>query len=1291
MPSVTIPTSLTKTRALPSLSERQSSAPPHNPGALRIFKLHMIDRDDHHCCLRFSIASRRLVSGFWLLHLTGCVAAVQGKSKLVQTYMDEQAYKDTRDQIEELDLKSITDGEQSAPAGASAEDLEHEEFKQHLAEVARMAENIEESDEYKQISHDDTEESRSLKDGIKSFLQGVGVQRCLLSMRRAQKSGAKWAMELTCPIPLSRHKFNVFDFILTVTIAANCVLLAMDRPTLHPDSQTARVILVADTFFLVVFSVECAIKISAMGMVSPGGYMRDSWNLMDATLLALMYVDLLFSAFQGNPGRTLRPLRALRPLRMINKNESMKVVLDLFFHSLPMIANVVVLMLIFFLIMAILGTNLFAGKLYRCNDETVFGQFDCTGTFTCDDLSWEPYYECPGALGEVQVREWTVPINNFDNVLTGFLTLFEVGTLEGWVNVMHNTMDIPQQVGMQPAHDNAPSSSLFFVIFIAVGTFFVMNLVIAVYIDSFNQSRGTGLLTDKQVGWVELKRTMKGIKPRRKRQIPLGSFRRFLYSFVTATEWEDCKGKQKDDNQMVDRELTLKAPLFESAMSFVILVNTAALSMLWVDQSQWWQDTMRKVDWVFVAIYCLEAAAKILGLGHRVYFRGHWNKFDFGIVMFSIMDLVPFIHEHLDTSIVQTTRLLRMVKLVRRVQGLRALVNTLFMSLPAIFNLASLLVIVFYVYAVMGVQLFCGAPFQEFLTEDANFENFSSAMFLLLRVTTGENWNGIMHDIEVSGACDTGQEPPCPQKWAARSYFISFYIIAAFVFMKLFIAVILDNFASSFNQEASAVDPAHLQEYRKRWYVHDREGTGIIRATKLRDFVRSLPKPLGQTHWTRRALEEVCMEVIEQSNAGIDAVDGKLHTREEFIAKYRDGGEAEWGRAKPLADDDWQRVDKVDEKLRTKEQFMAKYRAGGVAEWERGQVFKFHDLLLVLSVRCVGLTALEYRERVHRFHSLERTQKAVAATMIKAAFRGRIARRKKAVHAKSSTERLVPAQQLVAPVPPLLAAVKLPKAEPEPEPEPEVALTGGHGQHSTQPASRPIAPPRPPPPSTGGSIDNRDSNGRNNISYYEVVENPLATVASTPSPSRNGVGNYTPQQSEQDAVLELQSLQIPQHRGQGDGDGGGGGGMITPLSSTASVRPTTSLESPIATREEVLGWGAAPPPGVPPAARVPPGVDVLSPRQRAIVFETEAKGAKPAPAQGMKPAAGVGAGGAAAVSAQALALAEAMAKFASELGMGLAQQPQPQQHEVAQQQQQQQQQQVVRPRPPPRPPRTDDL
>ena len=67
-------------------------------------------------------------------------------------------------------------------------------------------------------------------------------------------------------------------------------------------------------------------------------------------------------------------------------------------------------------------------------------------------------------------------------------------------------------------------------------------------------------------------------------------------------------------------------------------------------------------------------------------------------------------------------------------QGLRSLVQTLFVSLPAIFNLAALLMIVFFVYAVMGIQLFSAWPHGEYLNNDANFESFFEAMFLLMRV-----------------------------------------------------------------------------------------------------------------------------------------------------------------------------------------------------------------------------------------------------------------------------------------------------------------------------------------------------------------------------------------------------------------------------------------------------------------------------------------------------------------------------------------------------------------------------
>jgi hypothetical protein len=78
-----------------------------------------------------------------------------------------------------------------------------------------------------------------------------------------------------------------------------------------------------------------------MGAVSPGGYLRETGNVFDACLLLVMYFDFFFSSFAASPGRAIRSLRCLRPLRMINANESMALVMQLFIRSFPKIMHVI--------------------------------------------------------------------------------------------------------------------------------------------------------------------------------------------------------------------------------------------------------------------------------------------------------------------------------------------------------------------------------------------------------------------------------------------------------------------------------------------------------------------------------------------------------------------------------------------------------------------------------------------------------------------------------------------------------------------------------------------------------------------------------------------------------------------------------------------------------------------------------------------------------------------------------------------------------------------------------------
>jgi hypothetical protein len=77
---------------------------------------------------------------------------------------------------------------------------------------------------------------------------------------------------------------------------------------------------------------------------------------------------------------------------------------------------------------------------------------------------------------------WVKPSANFDNVATAMLTLFETATLELWVDIMFSGVDAVG-VGMQPLTNHNPAAVVFFLVFIAVGAFFVLNLFIGVTLD----------------------------------------------------------------------------------------------------------------------------------------------------------------------------------------------------------------------------------------------------------------------------------------------------------------------------------------------------------------------------------------------------------------------------------------------------------------------------------------------------------------------------------------------------------------------------------------------------------------------------------------------------------------------------------------------------------------------------------------------------------------------------------------------------------------------------------------
>ena len=158
-----------------------------------------------------------------------------------------------------------------------------------------------------------------------------------------------------------------FDFIVLVFIAANCITLAMERPTIPPWSTERKLLDLSNNLFTLVFTIEMFIKSVASGfLMGRGNYFSDNWNRLDGVLVIISLIDGFITTFVGkNNGegdifkilRVFRIIRALRPLRVINRAPGLKLVVETLLSSLRPISHIVIICCAFFLIFGILGVQ----------------------------------------------------------------------------------------------------------------------------------------------------------------------------------------------------------------------------------------------------------------------------------------------------------------------------------------------------------------------------------------------------------------------------------------------------------------------------------------------------------------------------------------------------------------------------------------------------------------------------------------------------------------------------------------------------------------------------------------------------------------------------------------------------------------------------------------------------------------------------------------------------------------------------------------------------------------------
>lgn len=171
------------------------------------------------------------------------------------------------------------------------------------------------------------------------------------------------------------------------------------------------------------------------------------------------------------------------------------------------------------------------------------------------------------------------------------------------------------------------------------------------------------------------------------------------------------------------------------------------------------------IDKAIIVVFVIEIATKLVAGGFR-FFRSGWNVFDFFVVAVALVPSTgPF-------AVLRALRVLRVMRLLSQVGQLRRIVESLLRALPGMGWTTLLLGLIFYVYAVMGAELF-GEEFPDL------FGGVDGSLFSLFQVMTLESWA-------------TGVARPVMAEFQfAWIYFVTFIALASFMILNLFIAIIV--------------------------------------------------------------------------------------------------------------------------------------------------------------------------------------------------------------------------------------------------------------------------------------------------------------------------------------------------------------------------------------------------------------------------------------------------------------------------------------------------------------------
>ncbi|EDO47517.1 predicted protein [Nematostella vectensis] len=540
--------------------------------------------------------------------------------------------------------------------------------------------------------------------------------------------------------------------------------------------------------------VHGILEVTALSMLACGAFVKMKWqglksffthkrSLAKFLVLCVMYIEAIVVVIRSK--NHVRVTRALRPLFLIDSFylRGVRRTLRQVMLSLPPILDMLVLLLFFIFIFAMLGFYLFSSN----QDDEYFTTFE-----------------------------------------RSFISLFVLLTTANYPDVM------------MPSYAKSRWSVIFFIAYISVALYFLMNLLLAVVYDTFTSiekdkfrklflhkrhaaRRAYTLLCSKDPPhWISLKQFLGLMKFFKPNQNVLHNYIVFksldkeergalsLDDFYNVFEKKELSWKKVLNRKK--KFVSLNYPIFSYhlCVSYRIRISLPISLFLHLISCFFvffiillgihWLICQKAFDYfiyllTFFLVYGTEALLKIIGLGAKQYFRSGWNCFDFIVTVLGIIGAIGASAKSFSIAFIVCLRPLRLLLLFKLKQRYRDVLDTIWVLMPRMFRVALVILCLYYSYGIIGLECFSGLKLKNCCNGTSvdvnyresgyyylnNFDDLLHAFVTLFELTVVNNWFIIMEGV-VNVTSD----------WS-RIYFMSFFIITMVV-MTIVVAFVLEAF-----------------------------------------------------------------------------------------------------------------------------------------------------------------------------------------------------------------------------------------------------------------------------------------------------------------------------------------------------------------------------------------------------------------------------------------------------------------------------------------------------------------